>query len=133
MKVRQQPKQRRRGERGFSLIEVLVAVTIIMIMGTVVVTKLIGNTETAKQAKALTEIKSMKTQADIYQLRTGKPITSLNDLAPDYIEEVPTDPWGGEYTVEQQSDGSVKIRCANYEEKAGKTGVERTDITMGGK
>ncbi len=107
----------RRRPAGFTLIELLVVITIIAILGAVVAPKLLGNPEKARVARALADMKALQLQADSFQLDKGKPISSVQELVPDYIEEMPRDPWGGDYTVEARNDGSVRIRCANYEAK----------------
>ena len=104
--------------RGFTLMELLVVIAIIGILGSVVVVKIRQNPEKARMAKALTEVKQLQLQADSFELDTGKPISSLAELAPKYIEAVPRDPWGGDYVVESTSDGGAKIRCPAYESKA---------------
>ena len=40
-------------------------------------------------------------------------------------------PGGGEYTVEQRGDGTVKIRCANYEQKRAVLDGGKVDVTIG--
>lgn len=107
----------RRRPAGFTLIELLVVITIIAILGAVVAPKLLRNPEKARVARALADMKALQLQADSFQLDKGRPISSIQELVPDYIEEVPKDPWGGEYTVEARNDGSIRIRCANYEAK----------------
>lgn len=121
----------RRRPAGFTLIELLVVITIIAILGAVVAPKLLGNPEKARVARALADMKALQLQADSFQLDKGRPISSLQDLVPDYIEEVPKDPWGGDYTIETRSDGSVKIRCANYEAKKALLEGGRAEGTIG--
>ena len=77
-----QKNKRRMLERGFTLVEMMVVVAVIGILGSVVGGKLIGNTEKARKAKAIMEIKEFETQAELYQLNNGKPITALSDLYP---------------------------------------------------
>jgi general secretion pathway protein G len=123
--------ERRRRPAGFTLIELLVVITIIAILGAVVVPRLMQNPEKARKAAALADVRALQLQADSYTLDHGRPPTSLQELVPDYLEEVKADPWGGEYTLEQRADGTVKIRCVNLEQKGG-LGVTRTDVEIGG-
>jgi general secretion pathway protein G len=122
--------ERRRRPAGFTLIELLVVITIIAILGAVVVPKVMSNPEKARKAAAIADVKALQLQADSYTLDYGRPPSSLQDLVPDYLEEVKADPWGGEYTMESKSDGTVKIRCANLEQRGG-LGPSRTDVTIG--
>ena len=68
----------------------------------------------SKKAQILRNINELQTHADIYQLRTGSPINSLDDLVPDYIEELPKYPDGRDYIIEKQNDGTVKVRTLYY-------------------
>lgn len=102
--------RRRLMERGFTLVEMMVVVAVIGILGSVVGGKLIGNTEKARKAKAIMEIKEYETQAELYQLSYGKPITDLKDLYPEFLKDEPgLDPWGNAYVVTVESDGTVRI------------------------
>jgi|GEM_PF-1094468 len=122
----------RRRPAGFTLIELLVVITIIAILGAAVAPKLLRNPEKARVARAQADIKSLQLQADTFQLDKGRAISSIQELVPDYIEEVPKDPWGGDYTIEARNDGSVRIRCANYEaKKALLEGASRQDGAIG--
>ncbi|RLD10282.1 MAG: hypothetical protein DRI44_06400 [Chlamydiae bacterium] len=122
-------EKRRTKPSGFTLIELLVVITIIAILGAVVAPRLLKNPEKARLAAASADVRSIQLQADSYQLDKGKPISSLQDLVTaGYLEELPVDPWGGDYTVEQR-DGDVKIRCANLDAKK-QSGVSKVDIDI---
>ena len=122
-------KKRRTKPTGFTLIELLVVITIIAILGAVVAPRLLKNPEKARIAAATADVRSIQLQADSYQLDKGKPITSLQDLVTaGYLEEMPVDPWGGDYTV-MQRDGDVKIKCSNLEAKK-QSGISKADIDI---
>lgn len=112
-----QERKRRRSRAGFTLVELLVVIAIVAILGAVAVPKLLKNTEKARIAKATTDVKALKLAADNFQLNTGKPIASLQELVPDLLDAVPKDPWGGEYVVEAGPD-EVKIKCPNLDAKS---------------
>ncbi len=44
-----------------------------------------------------------------YRLKQNKPPASLDDLVPDYIEAIPTDPYSGEALLYKQDAGSVVV------------------------
>ena len=130
MKNMSQEKRRRLMERGFTLVEMMVVVAVIGILGSVVGGKLIGNTEKARKAKAVMEIKEYETQAELYQLSYGKPITSLKDLYPEFLKDEPgPDPWGNEYILTTESDGTVRVTSSGVtsEETEGKAGGQTAD------
>jgi general secretion pathway protein G len=122
-------EKRRKRQGGFSLIELLVVIAIIAILGAAVAPKLLQNPEKARRAAAMSDVKSLQLQADIYQLDNAKPISSISDLVPKYIDEVPQDPWGGEYVVTVQGDGTVKISCSKLDSEG--KGVSSGDATFG--
>jgi len=130
MKNMSQEKRRRLMERGFTLVEMMVVVAVIGILGSVVGGKLMGNTEKARKAKAVMEIKEYETQAELYQLSYGKPITSLKDLYPEFLKDEPgPDPWGNEYVLTVESDGTVRVTSTGVtsEESEGKAGGQTAD------
>ena len=129
-------KRRRKRNAGFTLIELLVVITIIAILGAVVAPKLFGNINKANCSAALSQMKELTTAATSYHLGHGKPISSLQDLVPEFYDsdELPTtDPWGGSYTLESRSDGSVKVVSANYAAEKAKLNGGSTATIGGGK
>ncbi|MBR5900812.1 prepilin-type N-terminal cleavage/methylation domain-containing protein [bacterium] len=123
-------RKRRMLERGFTLVEMMVVVAVIGILGSVVGGKLMGNTEKARKAKAIMEIKEYETQAELYQLTYGKPIAALSDLYPEFLKDAPgPDPWGNEYIVTVESDGTVRVTSSGVttEETDGKAGGQTAD------
>ena len=121
-------EKRRTRPAGFTLIELLVVITIIAILGAVVAPRLLKNPEKARLAAATADVKAIQLQADTYQLDKGKPITSLQDLVTaGYLDDIPVDPWGGDYVVEQRN-GEVRIKCPNLDAK--KTSISKVDIDL---
>lgn len=125
----------RRRPAGFTLIELLVVIAILGILGSVAVVRLMKNPDKARVAKVIVDVKNLQLQADSFQLDKGRPISSLQELVPDYVEQLPKDPWGGDYAVEQRPDGTVKISCPNPKFLAAKQamegGMERHDGAIG--
>jgi general secretion pathway protein G len=104
-------KERRRGraEGGFSLVELLVVITIIGILATTVTVKVISVMSQARTTKAKAEISEIKKAADMYRIQHGRHAESLEDLRQPseknggeaYID-IRKDPWGNEYYFERQ-------------------------------
>jgi general secretion pathway protein G len=104
------------GNRGFTLIELMVVVVILGILAGLIVPKLVGRTEQAKRTKALVQMESLETALKLYKLDNGSyPTTEqglqalveapgVGDLAKQwrkggYLEKgkVPMDPWDNDY------------------------------------
>ena len=102
--------------RGFTLIELMVVIVILGILAGLIVPRIMGRPEEAKQLKAKLTIGSLETSLRLFKLDTGAYPTTEQGLAalttaPDtgnttsswreggYIEKgkVPKDPWGGDY------------------------------------
>ncbi|MCA8960886.1 MAG: type II secretion system protein GspG [Planctomycetes bacterium] len=100
---------------GFSLIELIVVITIIGILATAVVMNLQGRDEDAKVAKVKADFTTCGSAIDMFKLDHGRFPDSLEELLnpPDtgngkkYIKNMPTDPWTNEpYQIETSDDGS---------------------------
>ncbi len=102
------------GEKGFSLIEILLVVIIIGTMSAMVLPRLIGRPDQARKAAARTDIEvNIATALKLYELDNGffptteqglqalmKKSTSTptpNNWNGPYLERSPVDPWGNPY------------------------------------
>lgn len=102
---------RRRNQRGITLIEMLVVVTIIALFAALVGPKLFGNVDKAKRTAAIQQINTFETALGNYKLDTGVfPTTDQGLLAlrvapenqpqwagPYLTKDIPMDPWGRPY------------------------------------
>ncbi|MBT8483986.1 MAG: prepilin-type N-terminal cleavage/methylation domain-containing protein [Phycisphaerales bacterium] len=61
----------RRGRRGFTLLEIIVVVTIIALLATLVAPKLLGNIGKAKQRAATSDVASIYQQVNIWMADHG--------------------------------------------------------------
>ncbi len=103
-----------RGQRGFTLLEVMVVVVILGILAALVVPKIISRPDEARVIAAKQDIASLMQALKLYRLDNqryptteqglqallAKPATApipLNWKPGGYIERLPKDPWGGLY------------------------------------
>jgi general secretion pathway protein G len=107
---------RRQGEKGFTLIELMIVVVILGILATLLIPRIMERPEEARMMKARVDIKTIESALKLYKLDNGTyPTTEQGLLAlikkPEsaplpkqwkeggYIEEkaVPKDPWDNPY------------------------------------
>jgi len=105
-----------KNNRGFTLIELMVVIVILGILAGLIVPRIMGRPEEAKQLKAKLTIESLETSLRLYKLDNGTYPSTEQGLdallvAPDtgrvsnsyreggYIEKskIPKDPWGSDF------------------------------------
>ncbi len=108
--------KRNYGAEGFTLIELMVVIVIIGILAGLIVPRIMGRPDEARQAKARMQIESLETALKLYRLDNGSYPTTEQGLqalveAPEvgelakkwreggYLEKgkVPRDPWDNEF------------------------------------
>ena len=108
--------KKRLNTQGFTLIEIMVVLVILGILAGLIVPRIIGRPDEARQMKAKIQIQSLETALQLYKLDTGNyPGTeqglsalveapSTGELAKSWREggylekgKVPKDPWGNDY------------------------------------
>lgn len=93
-------RQARKAERGVTLIEMLVVVTIIGLFAGLVGVKFMGRVDDAKRVAAKSQINTFVAALTQYKLEHG-PFPSneqgLAALRPYLTQDVPNDPWGRPY------------------------------------
>ena len=96
---------------GFTLVELLIVVTILGILVAMVVPRLAGRTEQARRARAEADVRgNIPLALDLFELDTGKypttedglnalrvPPPGINNWHGSYLKQNPTDPWGRPY------------------------------------
>ncbi|WP_308447416.1 type II secretion system major pseudopilin GspG [Parachitinimonas caeni] len=133
-----------RHARGFTLIEILVVITILAILGALVVPKIMSRPDEARVAAAKQEIGSINQALKLYKLDNGRYPTSEQGLralvekptappAPSnwksYLDKLPRDPWGNEYIyLNPGVKGEIDILSYGAD---GQSGGEKYDADIG--
>ena len=101
------------GQRGFTLIEIMVVVIIIGLLAAVIVPSVINKVDEARVSKAKADIQSLETALTMYRLDNSKYPTTDQGLQAltvqptdpsirhwrvgGYLQRVSKDPWGADY------------------------------------
>src|ERR1700730_4573302 len=112
-KVNRQSTLRRSGQRGFTLIEIMVVLIIIVVLAAVIVRSVINKVDEARVSKAKADIQSLETALTMFRLDNSKYPTTDQGLQAltvqptdpsirhwrqgGYLDHVSKDPWGAEY------------------------------------
>ena len=84
----------RRGQRGFTLIELMVVISIVMILMSVAIPLYQQSIVRAKEAVLRQDLFAMRSVIDQYTLDKSKAPQSLDDLVQaGYLKEIPKDPF----------------------------------------
>jgi len=124
--------------RAFTLVEMLLVVTIIGILAALVIPKIVGRSEQARQTAARADLSSIKTALDAFEVDNGFYPKAIQDLvlAPNnaknwhgpYLDKIPQDPWGNNYVYYfpgKHNTGSYDLLSV------GPDGKEGTDDDVG--
>jgi general secretion pathway protein G len=87
------------GERGFTLIEIMVVVAIIAIIAALIVPQVMGRPDEARIVAARHDVAAIMQALKLYRLDQKRYPTQQEGLAPlsTYLERLPSDPWGNPY------------------------------------
>jgi general secretion pathway protein G len=108
IQIRNPKPEIRNRRRAFTLVEMLLVVTIIGILAALVIPKIAGTSERARETAARADINGgIKSALGAYEVDVGFYPKSLQDLLRQpsnarnwhgpYLEKLPLDPWGSPY------------------------------------
>ena len=123
-----------RAEAGFTLVEIMVVVVILGLLATLVVQNVMGASDTAREKKALSDVRTIADAVRMYRVKNGKLPDSLDVLATkdekggSEIEELPKDPWDHDYIL-RQGDRPNEFEVISI----GPDGSENTDDDISSK
>lgn len=118
------PPSLRRKKNGFSLLEMLVVVSIILILATIAVPKFTSASKTAKIAKIEADLHTISNAAALYEIDNGAYPGSVSDLVRKgssgkaYLQSEPTLPDGTKYSINSEGVVSGTFDSVTYDSAA---------------
>ncbi|KFE63283.1 type II secretion system major pseudopilin GspG [Hyalangium minutum] len=113
MTTQQTKKQQRRRNRGMTLIEIMVVITILGLIAAAVGVAVIPKLEEAKRDTARLDINSIHNALKLYYTKAGKypdTATGLKALVDTQnLDKLPVDPWGNEYVYMNEGGKPVIV------------------------
>jgi len=86
-------RARRSGEGGFTLVELMIVMAIIMILATIAIPIYVRTLQRAKEATLREDLHTMRTAIDSYTVDKEKAPETLDDLVQaGYLKSIPVDP-----------------------------------------
>lgn len=114
-------------QNGFSLVELLIVITIMGLLVSIVAPQMFGKVEQSKTATAEAQMKVLGTALDAYRLDLGFYPEKLEELVQyndpmwhgPYIKEIPQDPWRSSYSYSRQSLTQFELKSFGADGKPG--------------
>ncbi|NVK24717.1 MAG: type II secretion system major pseudopilin GspG [Gammaproteobacteria bacterium] len=121
-------KYQRAGNKGFSLIELLVVITIMGLLASLVGQEMFGKVEQSKVKTAQSQMKIISSSLDAYRLDIGEYPENLNLLinsqqqgwlGPYLADDLPLDPWNVPYQYKRLSASTYQLSSLGADKKPG--------------
>lgn len=109
------------GQRGFTLIEILVVVSIIGLLASVVLVGLGGFRERGRDARRIADLRSLQNGLEIYYAKNNEYPATLDTIvsAGIGVNKIPKDPLGRDYLYSLSANKQSYIVAANLEAVTG--------------
>jgi general secretion pathway protein G len=132
-------------DRGFTLIELMVVIIILGVLAGLIIPRIMGRPDEARQAKARMQIESLETALKLYKLDNGSYPTTEQGMQAlveqptagtpaknwrqgGYLEKgkVPKDPWGNDFVyISPGNHGEYDLSCLGADGEPGGEGKNK--------
>jgi len=104
---------------GFTLIEILVAMTIVAVLTSLSLVSLQGSRKVARDGKRKADLEQIRSALEIYRSEVKAYPPSLENLVGVYMDEVPGDPVSGNSYVYNPISANSYLLCSYLETNQG--------------
>ena len=138
--TKRHPSRRDPRARGFTLIEIIVAIAILAILTALIVPRVVGKVDDAAIARARSDVQALTTALSLYKLdnnyypTTEQGLEALLDKPggqPEpanwkkYLDKLPKDPWGRPYQyISPGSHGEIDVYSLGKDGQVGGEGID---------
>lgn len=122
-------RQKKPLKNGFSLLELLICISIMLVLATVAVPKFTSAGKTAKIAKIQTDIRTISNAAALYEAENGKfpetvEILAVKTNGKTYLQFLPKVPDGTAYLIDKEGVVSAVYEGTSYDSKSNAEAVK---------
>ncbi|MGE1063647.1 prepilin-type N-terminal cleavage/methylation domain-containing protein [Megasphaera paucivorans] len=122
-------RQKKPLKNGFSLLELLICISIMLVLATVAVPKFTSAGKTAKIAKIQTDIRTISNAAALYEAENGKfpetvEILAVKTNGKTYLQFLPKVPDGTAYLIDEEGVVSAVYEGTSYDSKSNAEAVK---------
>ena len=86
-----------KNKAGFTLIELIVSVTIIAVLTVIGVISYAGASQKARDGRRVADLEKIRIALELYRQNVGSYPASLTDLETEYMQQLPVGPKGEDY------------------------------------
>ncbi|MFQ3324370.1 MAG: general secretion pathway protein G [Pseudomonadales bacterium] len=127
MFVSYQPRSFGVGQKGFTLIEIMVVIVILGLLAAIVAPSVMDRPDQARAIRVAQDVKGIESALKLYRLdnygypQQGQGLKSLvkspsglKTWKGPYLDSMPEDPWGNEYRYSNPGKHGMKIEVYSY-------------------